>query len=66
MIEGYNFIPYQPPHISSDKMLKKSQDFYSSMNERRSVRFFTDEEVPMEIMENIILTAGINKSFFTC
>jgi nitroreductase len=48
-----DFIP-----LSEERMLKNSAEFFDLMNQRRSVREFSDKDVPKEIMENIIRTAG--------
>lgn len=39
-------------------MLERSRAFYAFMNQRRTVRDFSDKPVPLEIIENIIKTAG--------
>lgn len=44
-------------HDKAD-MIRRSSDFYSTMNARRSVRFFSEEPVAWEIIANIIRTAG--------
>ncbi len=40
------------------EMIERSRDFYKLMERRRSVRVFSDEPVPMEIIENAIRVAG--------
>lgn len=52
------FIPYQPASFSEEEMIKRSEEFYSYMNRRRTVRDFSDKPVPKEIIENIIKTAS--------
>lgn len=52
------FIPYNRPRVSHEEMLRRSKDFYQQMDKRRSLRMFSDEPVPREVIENIILTAG--------
>ncbi len=51
-------IPYQREKISKEEMLERSASFYKFMDERRSVRDFSPEAVPLEVMENIIMTAS--------
>ncbi|MEQ2167427.1 hypothetical protein GOODEAATRI_004107 [Goodea atripinnis] len=51
-------VPYSPQRYPEEIMLQRSKDFYSLMNQRRSVRFISPEPVPREIINNIILTAG--------
>nr|T2MBC4.1 RecName: Full=Iodotyrosine deiodinase; AltName: Full=Halotyrosine dehalogenase [Hydra vulgaris] len=57
-----DFIPYHPSRYSEEEMIKRSNDFYLSMNARRSVRFFSNEDVPDEVIDNIIRTAGTSPS----
>ncbi|XP_030642830.1 iodotyrosine deiodinase [Chanos chanos] len=51
-------IPYAPPRYPEPEMLERSQQFYSLMNQRRSVRFISPEPVPRAVIENVIRTAG--------
>lgn len=44
--------------MSEFEMVKKSEDFYKQMHTRRTVRFFSRDPVPLEVIENIIKTAG--------
>jgi len=53
-----NHIPYLQPKRSEDQPLVASRNFLENMNMRRSVRFFSDEAVPKEVIENILKTAG--------
>jgi iodotyrosine deiodinase len=39
-------------------MLQRSEWLYNLLNQRRSVRIFSDDPVPKKVIENIILTAG--------
>jgi len=52
------FIKLDFTPLSEEEMLKNSVDYYNLMDKRRSVREFSDKDVPREIMENIIKTAG--------
>ena len=40
------------------EMRARAEQFYEHMNERRSVRFFSDQAVPRDLVERAILTAG--------
>lgn len=51
-------VTYLPTRYSEEAMLEKSQDFYTLMNQRRSVRFISPEPVPREVIDNVIRTAG--------
>ncbi len=50
--------PYTTNQLSEDKMVETSKEIYSFANSRRSVREYSDRTVPIEVIENAILTAG--------
>lgn len=52
------FIPFQGQHFEPDEMLQRSGDFYEWMDKRRTLRDFSNRPVPLEIIENIVLTAS--------
>lgn len=54
----YPFITYKPVTFSEQEMIQRSKDFYEFMDRRRSVRDFSDQDVPEEIIRNIIKTAS--------
>ncbi len=59
MTQKYKFVPlttYQ--EFPSNKMVERSQDFYDNMTRRKTIRQFSDKEVPREIIENCIKAAG--------
>ena len=58
MSEKADFIPYQQPKLSTDDLLSRSSEFFQEMNQRRSLRMFSDTPVPQAVLENIIKTAG--------
>lgn len=62
IIDGYEYIPYQPESYPEEAMIQRSAEFYQAANARRSVRFFSDKNVPLEVMLNIIRTAGTSPS----
>ncbi|CAG7734283.1 unnamed protein product [Allacma fusca] len=43
---------------SEEVMLERSLEFYQDMNNRRTLRYYSSEPVPREVIENIIRTAG--------
>ena len=55
-------IPYKPDHLSDQEMIARSKEFYETLNKRRSIREFSKESVPIEVIENIIKTAGTSPS----
>jgi nitroreductase len=58
IINGYPFIEYKRDTLTDVDRLKRSSDFYYWMNERRSVRNFSNSAIPKEVIDNIILTAS--------
>lgn len=52
------FISYHPQQFSQAEMLERSRAFYAYMDQRRTVRDFSDRPVPPEIIENLIKTAS--------
>jgi nitroreductase len=58
----YPFIPYSREMVDSEELIRRSRQFYEFMNQRRTLREFSDRPVPKEVMENIIMTAGTSPS----
>jgi nitroreductase len=58
MTNENKFIPYKTSNFSAEELIEKSQKYFQKINKRRSVRDFLDKEVPKEVIENIIKTAG--------
>jgi nitroreductase len=54
----HKFIPYQQKNLSQEEQLKRSESFYQSLNERRSVREYSEEGIDFSVIENIVKTAG--------
>ncbi len=52
------FIPLKPKHFSAEEMDKRSRAFYQFMDQRRSVREFSDRPVAREVIERIVMTAS--------
>ena len=52
------FISLDLPRISVEEQRKNAESFYQLLNRRRTVRDFSDEFVPFEIIEKAIQTAG--------
>ena len=53
-----SFIAYNGLQFSSEEMLNRSKEYYEFMDKRRSVRVFSDKEVPFEVIEHIVMTAS--------
>lgn len=59
-------IPFRMKYnFTEDEMVERSEQFYKEMNDRRSVRFYSDRPVPLKVIENIIKTAGLQVVFFS-
>jgi iodotyrosine deiodinase len=57
-IIDHPFIPYEQVEFNETEMRDRSKQFYEFMDKRRSVREFKDQDVPREIIENIVMTAS--------
>jgi nitroreductase len=59
MNEGnFPYIDYQKEIFSNEEMILKSNQFFEWADNRRTVRDFSDEAIPLEVMEKIIQTAS--------
>lgn len=57
-MKDQNFIPLEFIELEESEMIEKSSSFYKQMDTRRSVREFSDRDVPKEIIENIVMAAS--------
>lgn len=57
-IQEFPFTPYHALQFSETEMLQRSQDFYKLLNQRRTVREFSDKPVPLELIENVVMAAS--------
>lgn len=53
-----SFVPYRGEQFEPIEMLKRSEAYYQWMNQRRTLREFSDRPVPLAVIENIIMTAS--------
>lgn len=51
-------IPYRPEVYDVAEMLRRAQEFEAEMDARRSIRHFSDRDVPRELIESAIRTAS--------
>jgi nitroreductase len=58
LIDGYPFLQFNQPKYEAEDMVRRSRNFFQQMNQRRSVRNFSDKPVPREVIENCIRTAS--------
>ena len=61
-MSGNDFIPYQPPRLSDEEATARARQFHDLMDARRSVRFFSSDPVPRELIEVAISTASTSPS----
>ena len=57
-VKKFPFIPYEKESFSEEEMKKRSREFYSWLDQRRTVREFANTPVPREVIENIIMSAS--------
>ena len=57
-IHGFRHVLHEHQNISKDDMIEKSDAFYQWLNKRRSIREFSDKDVPKAVIENIIKAAS--------
>ncbi len=55
---GHPFITYSSSIGTAEEVFQSSANFFQRMNQRRSLRDFTDQPVPVEVIENIVQTAS--------
>merc|ERR1712130_986745 len=60
--KGHNHVLYLRDYVPPEKSIEKSWKFYQFMDTRRSVRYFSDKPVPIQVIENVIRTAGTSPS----
>jgi iodotyrosine deiodinase len=57
-INGHNFVSHSIPLLSSDAVERGTLEYYSTLDERRSVRDFSAQPVSKSVIENLILAAS--------
>lgn len=58
VIKGHEHIRYSHEQYSHEEMIERSAKFFDWMETRRSVREFSDQPVPKEVIENVIKSAS--------
>jgi nitroreductase len=69
-VDGFKHIRFKSEIVSNEEMILLANNYFEKMNKRRSIRDFSNKEVPFEVIENIIKTAstapsGANKQPWT-
>jgi nitroreductase len=54
----YPFVPFSRPILSESELIYRSEKVYQEIDQRRSVRHFSDRDIPTEVIQNLIKTAG--------
>lgn len=52
------FIPYRPERLAPEEGLRRGEALYQELDERRSVRYFSDDPVPRSMIEVAIRAAS--------
>lgn len=52
------YIPLDFKELSPDEQIKRADEFFEMLNRRRTVRDYSDRDVPIELIEKAIATAG--------
>ncbi|XP_050678057.1 iodotyrosine deiodinase isoform X1 [Leptidea sinapis] len=60
--ENTPYIPYKPIRRSTEEIINRSREYYELMATRRTVRSFSTEPIPQDVLDNIIKTAGTSPS----
>jgi nitroreductase len=58
LIDGYPFVSYTQEVYPPEEMIRRSDDFYQWIDKRRTVRDFSDKQIPSEVIQNIIKAAS--------
>lgn len=57
-IDGYPFEEYNRETYPEAEVLKRSTEFYQWIDQRRTVRDFSDRPIPKEVIDNLIMSAS--------
>lgn len=55
-------VPFKPLQRSNEEILQRSREYFELMAKRRTVRSFSNEAIPQEVLDNLIKTAGTSPS----
>ena len=57
-MQHHETVPYELPRISDEDSISRATSLSERLRQRRTCRYFTDESVPREVIEQAILAAG--------
>jgi nitroreductase len=55
---SYPFVPYTPARLPIEDGLRRGEEFYRRLDQRRSVRWFSPDPVPLETIEIAVRAAN--------
>jgi nitroreductase len=58
IVNGYPFIQYERDTYTPEQMIARSKEYLEWIDKRRTVRDFSDQSIPKEVIDNIILSAS--------
>lgn len=58
LFSGFPFVSYSKESFEDKKIVDRSKTFYHWMDNRRTIRDFSDKPISKKVIENIILTAS--------
>ncbi|MDA3838951.1 MAG: nitroreductase family protein [Candidatus Delongbacteria bacterium] len=58
LINGYKHTLFEQDELTESEMIEESDAFYQFMNQRRSIREFSDKSIPKEVIDNVIKAAS--------
>lgn len=58
----YRFVPYDFPRFDEEEMRARAKDFAERMKKRRSVRHFSSQPVPLDVIDDCIRAAALAPS----
>lgn len=58
MIEGHPFIEYHHETFSEDEIKARAYAYYQWLDQRRTVRKFSDRSIPREVIDSLIMSAS--------
>lgn len=58
IIDGFEFIEFHSKSFTKKETIKRSRAFYTWLDTRRTIRDFSDKAIPIEVINNILLSAS--------
>jgi len=57
--ENTKQVPFEFKKLSEEESIQRAKEFYEFMNQRRTLRFFSNEPVSEDVIKACIRTAGM-------